>query len=73
MGVRAASRGGGGAPLSVARLMCVSPSYFFLLLLVLGGAGQAYEVAELVEGVVEAEAVNHYTVDVTGVVVGRCR
>ena len=42
-----------------------------LLLVLLGGVGRAYELAELVAGSMEAEAADYYTVDARGVLVGK--
>ena len=50
---------------------CPLALLLLLVLLLLGEGGQAYELAELVEGSLEADTVNYYTVDATGVLVGR--
>ena len=49
---------------------CPLALLLLLVLLLLGEGGQAYELAELVEGSLEAETAHYYTVDATGVLVG---
>ena len=51
------------------RLMCVHKLSLLLLLLLAGWSG-GYEVTEMVEGRLEAESVNHYTIDTTGILIG---
>ena len=62
--------GSTAASLAPERLMRRVLLSLLLLLASLGAGGRAYEVAELVEGRLGAEAANRYTVDVSGVLVG---